>query len=201
MNRCTHIPCPPLALRTVVGSPSIVLACALVLSLLGCVERRVWIESTPPGALVWLNDAQVGRTPVDVAITHHGVYDIRREKEGYEPLITSANTDGPAWDTAPLDLGAELMPMKFKCEARWSFTLWPRDDSEIALVDRATALRDRLLGESAAASPTGEQLLKQLQNEVEGKAASETAETADDDALLPSALPVPSSPGAAGTKN
>ena len=48
-------------------------------ALVGCVERRVWIDSNPPGALVWLNDAQVGRTPVDVSITHHGVYDVRLE--------------------------------------------------------------------------------------------------------------------------
>ncbi len=119
-------------------------------TLTGCVERRVWIDSTPPGALVWLNDAQVGRTPVDVSIAHHGIYDVRLEKEGFEPLVTSRDTDGPVWDTVPMDLVVEVMPIKAKCDARWSFVLVPRDDSEAGLVNRASALRDRLQGERAA---------------------------------------------------
>ncbi len=130
---------------------SLALLSLLACPLTGCVERRVWIESTPPGALVWLNDAQVGRTPVDVSITHHGIYDVRLEKEGYEPLVTSRDTDGPFWDTVPMDLMVEVMPIKAKCEARWAFTLVPRDDSEAALVNRAAALRDRLGGETEAA--------------------------------------------------
>jgi hypothetical protein len=115
----------------------------------GCVERRIFIETDPPGALVWLNDAQVGRSPVDVGFTHHGVYDLRIEKEGYEPLVTPADTNGPIWDAVPLDFFAEVLPVDAKAEARWKFTLTPRNDSEEALVERAAALRARATGADA----------------------------------------------------
>jgi hypothetical protein len=50
-------------------------------SLLGCVERTISITSEPRGALVYLNDEEVGRTPVSVPFTYYGVYDVRLERE------------------------------------------------------------------------------------------------------------------------
>ena len=151
----------------------------------GCVERRIWIDTEPQGALVWVNDAQVGRTPVDLAITHEGTYDLRIEKEVFEPLITPATTKGPLWDTVPLDLIVEILPIDARNETRWKFTLVPRDDSENALVDRATALRDRLRGESMRAEgvvggdngeKAGEAEIEKLEERVEGKPADPALE-------------------------
>lgn len=110
----------------------------------GCVERRVWIDTDPPGALVWLNDAQLGRTPVDVAITHDGTYDLRIEKEGYEPVVTGATVDGPLWDKPPFDFVCEILPIDARHHTRWRFTLRERDDSEAALHERADAMRGRM---------------------------------------------------------
>jgi hypothetical protein len=120
----------------------------------GCVKRRIAIETNPPGALVWLNDAQVGRTPVDVSFTHHGVYDLRIEKEGFEPLVTSANTAGPMWDEVPLDFVMELLPGDFDVSVRWTFTLVARDDSETALLARAATMRGRVRAEAGAEQVT-----------------------------------------------
>jgi hypothetical protein len=131
--------------------PVMFMVIALSMLLGGCVERRVWIDSEPQGALVWLNDAQVGRTPVDVSITHGGTYDLRLEKEGFEPLMTPATTEGPVWDVVPIDFVVEILPVKARSETRWKFTLEPRNDSEEALVERAAGLRDRLRGDDAAA--------------------------------------------------
>lgn len=123
------------------GSLAILVSIAL---LGGCVERRIWIESSPPGARVWLNGSELGRTPVDVSFTHEGTYDVRLELEGHEPLICGATTDGPIWDQPPLDFFAEVLPVDARNETRWIFKLSPRDDSESALVERAKVLRDRL---------------------------------------------------------
>ena len=132
----------------------VLLAVLLAPSVVGasCVERRVWIETDPPGALVWINDAQAGRTPVDVEFTHHGTYDLRIEKEGFEPLLTAATTEGPLWDTAPIDFVVEVLPVRARSETRWKFALVPRDDSEEALLGRAAALRDRLASDAARAA-------------------------------------------------
>lgn len=157
-NRCARLACASAA-------------ASLVLSLGGCVERRVFIETDPPGALVWLNDAQVGRSPVDVGFTHHGVYDLRIEKEGYEPLVTPADTNGPVWDMPPLDFVFEVLPVTTRAEARWKFTLVPRDDSEEALVARASALRAR-----AGGAPVKEGAQTGAEADVADDAAARTGE-------------------------
>ncbi len=48
----------------------------------GCVERTITITSDPPYALVWLNDEEIGRTPVTVPFTFYGKYDVRLIHEG-----------------------------------------------------------------------------------------------------------------------
>ncbi|MEI6037860.1 MAG: PEGA domain-containing protein, partial [Planctomycetota bacterium] len=51
------------------------LACACV-SLLcastGCVQRRMTIRSNPPGALVYVDDYQIGATPVSTDFIYYG---------------------------------------------------------------------------------------------------------------------------------
>ncbi len=121
----------------------------------GCVERRIWIDTEPAGALVWLNDAQLGRTPLDLSITHDGVYDLRIEKEGYEPIVTSATVDGPLWDQPPLDLFAEVLPVHASSTTRWRFTLRLRNDSLPALADRAERMREQLLSERPLSAEAG----------------------------------------------
>lgn len=137
-------------------SAAILTPIVVVLALSGCVERRISIETEPPGALVWVNDRQAGRTPVSVAFTHEGTYDLRLEKEGYEPLVTPATTKGPVWDAVPLDFFAEILPVRARNETRWVFTLTPRDDSEEALVSRAAELRGRLGDAEKPAATEGE---------------------------------------------
>ena len=121
-----------------------ILLCACAASLAGCVERRLFIDSDPPGALVWLNDAQLGRTPVDVRIVHDGTYDLRLEKEGFEPVVTGAKVQGPLLDVVPLDLVVEVLPTDIRYETRFKLSLRPRDDSEAALVERAEGMRESL---------------------------------------------------------
>src|SRR5689334_12153842 len=61
----------------------------------GCVRRTLSITSDPPGALLWLNGREVGRTPVDVDFIYYGVYDVQLVKDGYEPLLSSGHADAP----------------------------------------------------------------------------------------------------------
>lgn len=57
------------------------LAMACMLASVGCVERTITITSEPSGALVHLNDEEVGRTPLTVPFTFYGVYDVRLEMD------------------------------------------------------------------------------------------------------------------------
>ncbi|MSR41148.1 MAG: PEGA domain-containing protein [Phycisphaerales bacterium] len=147
-----------------------IVALALPLALfacLGCVERKISFTSTPPGALVWLNEREIGRTPCETEIVFFGEFDVRIELDGYEPLVTHRDADGNAWDNPPLDFFAEIWPGKVLSEMKWQFELVKRDDSELALLDRASALRDRSEAESKSHEPTGVEMLESLQEEVE----------------------------------
>ena len=54
-----------------------------LLSLLcGCQQRTIRVTSEPSGAVAYLNDVEVGRTPVEVDFTWFGTYEVRLEKEG-----------------------------------------------------------------------------------------------------------------------
>ena len=64
----------------------LVFVCA---SMLGCVKRTISITSDPGGALVWVNDREVGRTPLEIEFLYYGEYDVRVERDGQEPIMTT----------------------------------------------------------------------------------------------------------------
>ena len=70
--------------------------CCLVASLLlcGCVERRLTINTKPQGAVVALNDEEIGESPVSVNFNWYGDYCVRISKEGYEDFLAIVTTDG-----------------------------------------------------------------------------------------------------------
>ncbi len=109
----------------------------------GCVRRTILITSEPAGALVWLNDREIGRTPLDVEFTWYGTYDVRLEREDCEPLLTSGDARAPWWETPGLDLLAELAPWTVESRVAWHYRLEARDDDVEALRQRAGELRER----------------------------------------------------------
>ena len=73
----------------------------------GCVERTLKISSDPQGARVFLNDKEVGVTPVKVSFVWYGDYDIILRKDGYETLKTNYLVKAPWYEYPPFDLIAE----------------------------------------------------------------------------------------------
>jgi len=114
---------------------------AALLALTGCVRRTILITSDPSGALVYLNDREVGRTPVDVDFVHYGTYDVRLVKDGCEPLLTSGDASAPLWDTPGPDLIAELIPAELHSRIQWHYVLEPAREDRDALLDRARRFR------------------------------------------------------------
>ncbi len=109
----------------------------------GCLERRIHITSEPTGALVHLNDVEVGHTPVEVDFTYYGVYDVRVTKDGFKPLMTSAEASAPVYEWPVIDLAAEMIPARIVTDIEWHFTLEPADHDPDALIERARGLRGR----------------------------------------------------------
>lgn len=129
---------------------ALALALAIAAANIGCTQRTIEVTSEPSGALVHLNDRQVGRTPVTVPFLHYGKYDVRLERDGHHPLWTTARAWPPPWDLPGLDLLFEAIPGTH-VRLAWHFELEEAppaaevDDAE--LLDRAEQLRTRLRDE------------------------------------------------------
>ena len=120
----------------------IILTLPLILLLCGCVERRLKLESEPPGALVFLNGEEIGRTPATVPVRWYGNYDVVVRKEGYETLADERWLVAPWWQWVPIDAVAEALPLRLTHEPTMRFELEPAATRDAGLLGRAEELRD-----------------------------------------------------------
>ena len=95
-----------------------VLCVGLILSFsVGCVQRRMTIRSNPPGALVYVDDYQVGTTPVSTDFVYYGTRKIRLIKDGYDTLTVQQPFPVPWYEIFPLDFVTEnLWPWEIRDE-------------------------------------------------------------------------------------
>lgn len=139
---------------------ALALLAAATLGACGRQERTIAITSEPPGAVVWLNDYELGRTPVETDFTFFGVYDVRLAKPGYEPLMTSREAQAPLHEQPGIDLIAAALPGVRRTRIAWHFVLTPVAESadpraaEEALIERAKALREQAAAEWPAGAPS-----------------------------------------------
>lgn len=91
----------------------------------GCVERRITVHTEPAGAVVWLNDQEIGTSPATVSFSWYGDYRVSIRKEGYETLSTNRRLEAPLHDYFPFDLLATLYPGRILDEYDWHFELEP----------------------------------------------------------------------------
>ena len=90
----------------------------------GCVERYLTINTEPQGALVTLNDEEIGTSPVTVSFNWYGDYNVRISKEGYETLKTHRKLKRPWYDKFPFDFFAQILsPRRIVDSYEWTFTL------------------------------------------------------------------------------
>lgn len=100
-------------------------AVAVMFAVGGCVERTLSVQSTPPGALVYLNDQESGRTPMQHDFLWYGTYEVTLRMDGYESLKTRADILPPIYQWPGLDLFAEILPITIKDHHTIAYTLRP----------------------------------------------------------------------------
>jgi len=114
--------------------------------LAGCVEREMTITSQPEGALVFVSDVEVGRTPLTIPFTWYGDYDIILRKDGYRTLKTHADISAPWYEIPPADLFSALAPWTYRDRRFLHYTLEqfvvPPDEE---LVRQARQMRETTL--------------------------------------------------------
>lgn len=84
-----------------------VAVCAALLT--GCVDRKYVINSNPTGAVVYVNDVQIGATPVENHFVYYGDYEFLLVKEGYQTLRKKVTIPPPWYEYFPIDFFSEVL--------------------------------------------------------------------------------------------
>jgi hypothetical protein len=131
------------------GFITLALVVTAACSIVGCsrVDRSLQVTSNPPGALVYLNGQESGRTPMNKSFVWYGTYDVQLRKEGYKTLTTKEKVWAPWWQVPPIDFVADLLPFPLHDQHKKSYTLTPVTDSPEDTADllaRGERLREQL---------------------------------------------------------
>jgi hypothetical protein len=107
--------------------------CALGLVLVGlvavcgCVQRRLTIRSNPPGALVYIDNYEIGTTPCSTDFVYYGMRRVRIVKDGYETLDQKQFIFPPWYEWFPIDFFTEnILPAEIRDSRTLEFQLAPQ---------------------------------------------------------------------------
>lgn len=119
-----------------------------VLTGAGCVRRTLTIQTEPSGAIVRLNDREIGRSSVTVDFVWYGDYDVLIRKEGYKTLQTNWVIPTPWYQHPPFDFFAEILwPGRIVDAHTRTFQLEPETPpTPQELQERAMQTRSEALG-------------------------------------------------------
>src|SRR5688500_18698661 len=111
----------------------------VILALLGsgCVERQLVIETQPPGAEVFVDGREAGRTgeglPLAVSFDSYGTRTIEARKRGFVPVRREVTLDPPWWQWPVIDIFTDLLwPGTITDERHVRLELEPRTGIEDA---------------------------------------------------------------------
>jgi hypothetical protein len=119
------------------------LLATLVLPAAGCVRRRLNVRTNPPGALVYVDNQQIGTTPCSVDFIYYGTREIRLIKPGYETLTVNQPIPTPWYQYPGLDFISEnLIATKIRDNRTVTYDLAPQVIVPAQqVVDRGNQLR------------------------------------------------------------
>jgi len=115
----------------------------------GCVERRMVVQSDPPGAIVYDEKNQpIGGSTADKPFTFYGKYTFRLVKDGYETLVVDQPVKASWYEWPGLDFISEnLIPWTIRDVRYFKYAMQPANtnsqnmDPEV-LLQQAQALRE-----------------------------------------------------------
>lgn len=121
----------------------------------GCVERRLLVRSNPPGALLYVDDKEIGMTPIATDFLFYGTRRIKLVKDGFETLVVMQPIPAPWYEYTPVDFVAEnLVPGHIRDVRAVSFNMIPTVQvPNDQLVSRAESLRRTTWTQQLAGAP------------------------------------------------
>ncbi|HET6884257.1 MAG TPA: PEGA domain-containing protein [Pirellulales bacterium] len=136
-------------------SASFCFALLLAISAGGCVQRRITVRSNPPGALVYIDKHEIGRTPCSVEYIYYGTREIKLIKDGFETLTVLQWIPPPWYEIPGIDFFTEsVVPFEIRDERTFNYQLVPtRVVPTNQLLGRAENLRQATKFERMMAAP------------------------------------------------
>jgi len=121
----------------------LLLAAGIICTSAGCIHRTLRIETDPPGADVWVNGDDCGRTPADVPFVSYGAVEIFMQKKDYATRKEVARLRPPWYAIFPIDFFADVLyPGKLHDRKTLGFKLEPLAPADMkALESRAEEFR------------------------------------------------------------
>jgi hypothetical protein len=134
---------------------------ALVAAQSGCVQRRLTIRSNPPGAVVFIDNEEIGATPIATDFIYYGAREIRLVKAGYETVTVLQEIPPPWYQYFPIDFFAEnVVPYEIRDERVLDFQLRPQMMVPTEeLLQRGEALRRSSRVDGFVPTPASQPLL------------------------------------------
>lgn len=111
----------------------------------GCVRRRMTVRTSPPGAVVSVDNQVIGTTPAATTFTYYGTREIRVEKDGYRTETIRRRINPPWYEYPGIDFLAEtLWPGELRDERIIDVQLVPQElQPADQVLDRADSLRQQ----------------------------------------------------------
>jgi hypothetical protein len=114
----------------------------------GCVRRRMTVRTTPPGAVVSVDNQVIGTTPASSPFVYYGTREIRVEKDGYRTETVQRRINPPWYQYPGIDFVAEtLWPWEIRDERIIDIELVPQ---VLEPTDNVLMRADQLRGQSRA---------------------------------------------------
>jgi hypothetical protein len=108
------------------------LGLAAALGQAGCVKRRYTIRSDPPGALVVVNNEEIGRTPVSRSFTFYGDREIILMLDGYQTQRVIQPIKAPWYDNMLTEVVTEnFLPITLRDEREFTYKMVPSEPPKI----------------------------------------------------------------------
>ncbi|MCA9048315.1 MAG: PEGA domain-containing protein [Planctomycetaceae bacterium] len=113
----------------------------------GCVHRRVTINSNPPGALVRVDGKDIGYTPASLDFTWYGTREIQLLKDGYETQTQLVDIPAPWYQMVPLDFVSDnFLGTHIRDRRRIDIPMQPRrPDDTTNVIQRGRSLRSEAM--------------------------------------------------------
>jgi PEGA domain len=108
------------------------------------VRRRLTVRTNPPGAVVYVDDQEIGVTPCSASFVYYGTRKITVMKDGYKTETLFQKLNPPWYEIPPLDFISEnLVSREVRDERIVDVQLAAAEViPQQKLLDRAQALRD-----------------------------------------------------------